>query len=168
MTAPYWPLKCRHCGNPFLARNHQEQVCSDACRLWRKVDVRAPDECWPWTGFVARDGYARAKWPNGKLYYPHRLAVEVDGRLIPAGMVVDHICRNRRCCNPVHLRIVTPRTNTVENSGSPSAKNSQKVECVRGHAFSGDNLAIQIRRGREKRRCRECARIYQRREVVNA
>lgn len=165
---PFWPRACRYCGNGFVAHHVNEQVCSVACRLWRNVDRQHSGECWPWVKAVGPDGYARSKWPDGKLYYPHRLAVQVDGRDIPDGMFVDHICRNRRCCNPSHLRIVSPGVNATENSLSPTAINKARETCVRGHSLSGGNLAIQVKNGMRKRRCRECARIYshQRQERV--
>jgi len=151
---------CRYCGDPFNAIHQNEQVCSDACRLWRNVNRGSVDECWPWVRFIGADGYARSLWPNGKSYYAHRLAVEVDGREIPPGFYVDHICRNRRCCNPAHLRIVPPGVNATENSDSPSARNKQKTKCIRGHELTGENLAIQIKNGKPKRRCRACAKMY--------
>lgn len=60
---------------------------------------------------------------NRKVTVAHRWAWEQEHGSIPDGLVIDHICRNRACCNPAHLRAVTTRINAVENSIGISAKN---------------------------------------------
>jgi hypothetical protein len=64
--------------------------------------------------------------------------------------VVDHLCRNRRCVNPDHLRVVTNHENlTAPGSLSPAAGVGMSV-CAKGHQITGD---------KGKRRCLECHRL---------
>lgn len=129
--------------------------------FWSKVLKAGPDECWPWSGKPNNLGYGQAR-AAGITESAHRFAVIFDGRQIPDDMVVDHICRNRICCNPKHLRVVDQATNAVENSLGLPAINIAKTHCDRGHPLEGDNLATQMRGNRIKRRCRECARLTRR------
>ena len=46
----------------------------------------------------------------------HRIAYEEWVGPIPDGMEIDHVCRNRACCNPKHLRLATRKQNG-ENVG---------------------------------------------------
>ena len=109
-------------------------------RFWEKVEVRGEDECWPWKGAVTR---GRGGIGIGlRMTSSHRVAVVLSGRDIPAGMMVDHMCRNGLCQNPKHLRVVTPRVNSLENSGSPFALNAAKTHCPNGHPYEGENGAI--------------------------
>lgn len=132
-------------------------------RFWSFVTKTDGDECWPWRLSVTGGGYGLIQVKE-KQYYVHRFVLALYGRKIPPGMVVDHICRNRRCVNPKHLRIVTARVNTTENSTSPAAKNLSKSHCLRGHELSPENLIKKIRPGRE---CILCQRIRQKTNPPN-
>jgi len=126
-------------------------------RIWSKVDRSAgSDACWPWIGKL-HDGYGATSL-SGKSLKAHRAVMLIEGHRIPPGHHVDHQCRNRACCNPSHLRIVTARMNTLENSVAPTAMNAAKTHCSHGHPLSGENLIE--RRG--WRQCRECQRRVQR------
>lgn len=48
---------------------------------------------------------------GGKLRYLHRVAYELWVGPIPAGLYIDHLCRNTRCVNPNHLEPVTSKEN---------------------------------------------------------
>lgn len=58
--------------------------------------------CWVWQGHYAGDGYA-GKCINLKTRLMHRLFYRLHKGEIPKGLVVDHLCRNKRCVNPEHL-----------------------------------------------------------------
>lgn len=121
--------------------------------FWERAGRGEPGECWPWQGHITRYGYGKF----GR-FMAHRISVAIDGR-DPAGMSVDHTCRNRRCVNPHHLRVVDHRTNALENSAAPPAQNAGKTHCVHGHEFTPENTYIFMRAGAMRRNCRQCRRI---------
>ena len=58
--------------------------------------------------------------------YAHRWAWEQAKGPIPKGLVVDHLCRVRWCCNPDHMELVTNRENILRGI-SPSADHARKA-----------------------------------------
>lgn len=111
--------------------------------------------CRIYRGHKGDDGYGKAS-VNGKTDRVHRYVWERDRGPIPDGMEIDHQCRNRACCNVDHLRVVTHRVNTLENSVGVSALCAARTHCIHGHPFDDVNT---IRTKRGARRCRECKRI---------
>ena len=68
--------------------------------------------CWEWQGGRNQLGYGRVEW-KGRRLYVHRLVFSLLDRPIPDGWVLDHLCRNRPCCNPAHLDLVTRTENSL-------------------------------------------------------
>lgn len=68
--------------------------------------------CWEWEGEKNRNGYGRV-WVDGKRLMVHRVVYELLVEPIQEGLVLDHLCRNRPCCNPEHMDPVTVRENTL-------------------------------------------------------
>lgn len=54
----------------------------------------------------------------------HRYAYELLVGAIPDGMQIDHICHNRACVNPGHLRPVTRKQNMENQAGVNVDNNS--------------------------------------------
>jgi hypothetical protein len=75
----------------------------------RDCGFRTP--CWVWTGCRIYSGYGRLS-VAGKLVLAHRYAYELLRQPIPAGLTLDHLCRNRACINPEHLEPVSVAENT--------------------------------------------------------
>jgi hypothetical protein len=70
--------------------------------------------CWNWIGQISKDGYpagTMSAGPDGRQMIAHRLFFEEAKGAIPAGLVIDHLCGNRRCVNPDHLEAVTQKVN---------------------------------------------------------
>jgi hypothetical protein len=124
-------------------------------RFWAKVDRRGPDECWPWTGNLCRDGYGFFSAHNISRK-AHRWSFVVSGQEIPPTFVVDHVCRNRVCVNPAHLRAVSAYVNSMVNSEALPARNAKKTHCLRGHELRGDNLIDDVLRRTGHRICKTC------------
>ena len=91
---------------------------------------------------------------QGKMEGVHRIAwMEVNGS-IPAGLEIDHVCRNRRCVNVAHLRLVTHRENLLFGD-TLVGRQAMQTHCIHGHAFDADNTYTD-KQG--KRHCRACDR----------
>jgi nucleoside 2-deoxyribosyltransferase len=82
-------------------------------KFWEKVKIGGPNECWPWTRFVEKNGYARA-YTNGKRMAAHRVAFLLAKGPIPDSLNVLHKCDNRKCCNPSHLFLGTHQDNILD------------------------------------------------------
>lgn len=123
-----------------------------------------PTGCLMWTAGVDKDGYGRFSLTTTPGRYvevkAHRFAYELAHGPIPAGLVLDHLCRIPGCVNPDHLEPVTHAENIARGIG-PSATNSQKAACDQGHAFSMENTRVLPSTG--ERRCRTCEREAARR-----
>lgn len=129
-------------------------------RFWEKVLIRESG-CWEWLGSKNWDGYGHS-WHPGKnrIGLVHRWTYEAAKGPMPAGLVTDHLCRNRACCNPQHLEAVTYFVST-HRSTNPMAKFAKRTHCAKGHPFSGENLLIRENGGR---RCRTCKNEIERRQ----
>lgn len=69
--------------------------------------------CWVWQASLDKDGYALFNDQNYKTVRAHRFSYEITFQKIAAGMVIDHLCKNRRCVNPEHLEPVTNKENIL-------------------------------------------------------
>ena len=85
-------------------------------------------DCLVWTRGKDRLGYGKLSH-NYATLATHRVVFEAAYGPIPEGMEVDHICRNRSCCEVTHLRLVTRKQN-LENHNGPYANNTSGVRGV--------------------------------------
>lgn len=132
---------------PFTSRPVEE-------RFWEKVDTNGPSGCWSWGGSRSSQGpgYGQILLDGHKLM-AHRFSYEMLVGPIPAGMEIDHLCRNMMCVNPSHLEPVTHRVNVLR--GVVPHINGDKTHCKRGHPFDEVNT-YHAPSGR--RACRACMR----------
>lgn len=143
---------------------------TEAERFWAFVDKTAPNGCWLWTGFTLK-GYGKFKRSRQGASYPtwfaHRVSYVWAKGEIPAGMVIDHLCRTRNCVNPDHLEAVTQQENTLRGEGI-AAVNAHKTHCSKGHEFTEKNIIHSwIRKHtRQVRECRKCKNAKNRRQAI--
>lgn len=95
-------------GRPLTPLRPRPGSVSKGSRFWGKV-ARGPG-CWEWNGNFRPQGYGIFT-EGQKVKYAHRVAWELTHGPIPDGLVIDHLCFNRACVNPAHLRVVTQQIN---------------------------------------------------------
>lgn len=147
---------------------------TDLQRYWEQVEVRGPDECWPWLGKPNQDGYG--VYHGSGFNNAHRFAYDLAYGGIPDGLEVDHLCHlwdescdlgidcpHRRCQNPAHMEAVTHKENLARSVSSPS----RRTHCNYGHALTGDNVTLRKSGACQCRACkrRKSAEEYQRKKA---
>ena len=126
-------------------------------RFETKVSPEPNTGCWLWAACVDTSGYGLF-WAGGRFYKAHRWAYEHFVGLIPTGLQLDHLCRQRCCVNPEHLEPVTHKENS--SRGNSGRLQREQTHCVNGHMFTTENTAYKrTKHGRGwARRCRACSR----------
>jgi hypothetical protein len=123
--------------------------------------IYGPGQCWTWSG--ARGGrgqYGKFTPTKGNQDFAHRYAWERVNGPIPAGLVIDHLCRNPLCVRVEHLEVVTYSENSLRgnNPAVTRARHAQKTHCPHGHEYTEENTWRNPKAPNE-RDCRACARI---------
>lgn len=110
-----------YCGTHYQRfRKHGVPVLTDLDRFFKRVDKT--ESCWVWAG-TKRGSYGIFS-PSGpgpasaRRMAAHRFSYEAHTGPIPDGMVIDHICHNKLCVNPGHLREATRTENMWNLPGS--------------------------------------------------
>lgn len=123
-------------------------------RILERVEV-SDGGCWIWQGAMTPNGYGMINaWD--RRWLTHRLAYTVMVGPIPAGLQIDHLCRERACANPAHLEPVTQAENLRRQGAAVT-------HCPRGHEYTSANTYITSKGGRS---CRTCTRLRQRKEIA--
>ena len=123
---------------------------SEQRAFWSKV--LKSEYCWLWQGTILNNGYGQITI-NYQKYLVHRWAYTDQVGPIPEGLVLDHLCRNRRCVRPDHLETVTLKENVLRGEGV-TAKFAVALECVNGHPLVEDNVRPRKGGGRDCRTCK--------------
>lgn len=121
--------------------------------------VEGEGGCVIWQGATNSSGYGQIG-VRRRVTYTHRIMFEIANGAIPPGKQVDHLCRNRLCCNPNHLEAVSPRENTLRGEAGHHmrAKAALIAACPQGHPYNAENTYVS-KLG--KRHCKRCQRERQ-------
>ncbi|WP_353956327.1 HNH endonuclease signature motif containing protein [Cutibacterium avidum] len=135
---------------------------SEEDRFLSYVDMTS--HCWEWTGGLMSGGYGMFHLSDTTCELAHRYAYQRFVEPIPEGLVIDHLCRNRKCVNPDHLEVVTNLENLRRGIGY-RLQNGMDDRCIHGHKYTVDNTYISPK---GKILCRTCQRIAQAKREGNA
>ncbi len=132
----------------------------DLIRIFSKIEINPSISwhgvpCWNWIAHCKPGGYGQIGW-KGTKESPHRLLfawtmkTSIPRKHTPKDKTVeiDHLCRTRACCNPVHLDLVSHLINIRR---SPR-HNANKFYCAQGHGLIPNNVYFQ----KGRRQCKIC------------
>jgi hypothetical protein len=142
----------RRWGDPLVTKRIRRTGSVDA-RFLPRIVRGPPGGCWEWAGSHDPQGYGQFR-DGGRLWKAHRFSYEWTIGPIPEGLQLDHLCRNRGCCNPDHLEPVTNAENARRGETGFHMRN--RTHCKRGHPFTPENTYVIPSTG--SRSCRACRR----------
>lgn len=119
-------------------------------RFWDKVDIRGEDECWLWLASANSRGYGSFAYEKNNIQSAHKISwamAKNKNKMSDPSMHVMHTCDVKRCVNPKHLELGTPKQNQndalkrglTKSIGEIIGKPSEGKSCKNGHTRSPEN-----------------------------
>jgi len=137
--------------------------------VWRRFldKIEVTYDHWWWQGWVdKRNGYGRF-WYEGENIGAHVMSCHLFfGTPIhrPRSETVDHLCRERLCVRPSHLKPGTHSDNMLR--ALDTHIHASKTHCPQGHEYTPDNINYYFHPdGRIFRRCLTCKTEWNRRRA---
>lgn len=131
------------------------------CEQWEENKETG---CWEWIGFLNPKGYGKIGMKEEGVWksrLAHRVSYLHAKGEIKKGLVLDHLCQNKKCVNPDHLEAVTNLENRRRGDSSNCGWNfREKTHCPQGHEYTEENTFYSFSKSR---RCRTCYRARWRR-----
>jgi len=123
--------------------------------ILNKID-NLPNGCWNWIGAKSGAGYAYWQDKNKRMWRVHRLMYALTrgiGMEDRDDIVIDHICNNKLCVNPMHLQMITQKENVRRN---PKHDGMHIDGCYYDHEPNDDIYIYKTTKYGQYLRCRPC------------
>lgn len=142
-----------------MSKINRRKGISIADHIKANIKIIRRTGCWEWQRCIHPSGYGRIGI-DYKVFYVHRISYELFVGKIPKGLDLDHLCRNRRCCNPEHLEPVTRSVNLRRGAGPKiiALLALKKTHCPKEHPYNKENTMRDSAGYRACRICRKLAR----------
>lgn len=114
-------------------------------RFLDKIIV-SEDGCWNWTAQISTLGYGVFSIKTHPLL-SHRFIFEYYYGEILEKLEVHHVCENKKCVNPNHLKQLSVKQHNQEH---------RKIHCPQGHEYNIENTYVTIEGWRQ---CRICHKV---------
>lgn len=125
-----------------MALLNKEQLLTLVSNL--KIDGK--HSCWIFRRKPNWHGYGQVSNRTGGTQVAHRAFYEYLKGKLKRNVFLHHICENKMCVNPFHLKPLTQREHGILH---------RPKFCKRGHAMTGNN----VRKNWKQRYCKQCHRL---------
>lgn len=115
----------------------QDRATGMDIRKIRENTVIDCNGCWIWNKSCTSAGYGQLT-ENRKYWTAHRYAWHCTNGFIRHNSVIRHMCGNRKCCNPDHLKEGSHRDNYFDSYSihKKAMEIKRKIWIINGERFS--------------------------------
>lgn len=151
-------IDCQAC-NTLRAQRRRGSLTGHERRLQKLLlEITLEDNgCWSHALKPGPQGYRQVK-VKCQPHPLHRFIYEHLRGPVEKSLDLDHLCRNRGCCNPDHLEAVSRSENCKRGLTGHNKKQeaAQRTHCSKGHPYTEENtIRSPTTRGRICKTCRD-------------